>query len=350
MIDEARMIDALLPKVAGDPRGMLHLAQRMKAHGQMSRAAGLCADLLALPDVPAFVAVRAQTIVAGNIPGFHYNMVFDRIRNQAYEAALARALRPGMRVLEIGTGAGLLAMMAVRAGAGHVHTCEVDPQLARVAREIVAANGLSDRITVHARHSSTLDVMRDLGGRADLLVSEIIGDRLIDEGVLPSHAHAVGALLVPGAPVIPLRGSIRVAPVEMTDETPRSLGDVEGFDLTAFTALRPRSRMVQAGSPDLALRGDPVDLFSFAFDGGAPPSATVTRACRSHGGRVSGVVQWIAFDLDDTTSYDNRPHPDASSHWWVNYHSLPAPRDTAPGDTIDVQGWYDRANVAVWLE
>ena len=42
----------------------------------------------------------------------------------AYDAALRRAIRPGCRVLEIGTGSGLLAMMAARAGAAQVVTCE----------------------------------------------------------------------------------------------------------------------------------------------------------------------------------------------------------------------------------
>lgn len=370
MIDETRMIDALLPRVAGHPGGMLHLAQRMNGRGQRSRAAALCVDLLDLPDVPRSVAVRAQAIIAGSISGFHHRMVLDHIRNQAYEAALARTIRPGMRVLEIGTGAGLLAMMAVRAGAGHVYTCEVDPLLALVATDIIAVNGLSDRITVITRHSSMLDAVTDLGGRADLLVSEIIGDRLINEGVLASHAHAVDTLLVPGAPVIPLRGSIRTALVDLaggdqgsnpgpdqggdlggdTRDDSGSLDDVEGFDLSLFTRLRPRSWPLRPHARGIVLRSDPVDLFAFAFDGSAPLSASASRTCRSRGGRVSGVLQWIAFDLDARGTYENRPDPAASSHWWLNYHPLSRARHTARGEAIDVHGWYDRADIALWID
>ena len=55
------------------------------------------------------------------------------------------------RVVEIGTLAGYSAIRAARAlpGDGHVHTVELDPKHARVARENVAAAGVAGRITVH---------------------------------------------------------------------------------------------------------------------------------------------------------------------------------------------------------
>ena len=49
-------------------------------------------------------------------PPWHFPMMADASRNRAYEAAISR-VASGRRVLDIGTGAGLLAMMAARAGA-----------------------------------------------------------------------------------------------------------------------------------------------------------------------------------------------------------------------------------------
>jgi SAM-dependent methyltransferase len=51
----------------------------------------------------------------------------DDARVSAYETAIRRAVRPGMRVLEIGCGTGLFAMMAARAGAGRVISYEQNP-------------------------------------------------------------------------------------------------------------------------------------------------------------------------------------------------------------------------------
>jgi caffeoyl-CoA O-methyltransferase len=63
------------------------------------------------------------------------------------------------RVVEVGTLAGYSAIRAARAlpEDGHVHTVELDPKHAHVARENVAAAGLADKITVH--EGSGLDVL-----------------------------------------------------------------------------------------------------------------------------------------------------------------------------------------------
>src|SRR5262249_41477952 len=103
-----------------------------------------------------------------------------------YEAALRRAITPNSKVLEIGCGSGLLAMMAARAGAAAGVSCEMGTAIAGKAAEIGARNGDSDRVRVIAKHSSMLDAETDLGGRADVLVSEIVDSALLGELVLPT--------------------------------------------------------------------------------------------------------------------------------------------------------------------
>jgi len=69
-------------------------------------------------------------------------------RNAAYDAALKNAMRPGMRVLDIGSGTGLLALVAARAGAERVYSCEMNPAVADAAREIVELNGYSGKVQI----------------------------------------------------------------------------------------------------------------------------------------------------------------------------------------------------------
>jgi release factor glutamine methyltransferase len=57
------------------------------------------------------------------------------------------AVRPGERVLEIGTGIGLAAVLAARAGA-HVVATDVVEAAARCARENAALNGVAERVDV----------------------------------------------------------------------------------------------------------------------------------------------------------------------------------------------------------
>jgi release factor glutamine methyltransferase len=51
------------------------------------------------------------------------------------------------RVADIGTGSGILALAAARAGASHVIALDINPNAARAAAENARINGLSDRVT-----------------------------------------------------------------------------------------------------------------------------------------------------------------------------------------------------------
>ncbi len=91
----------------------------------------------------------------------------------------------GPIVIDIGCGTGLLALMAARAGASHVHACEQFKPLAKVAQRVVQANDMEALVTVHMKCSSHLQVGEglDLPCKADMLVSEILDSCLLGEGV-----------------------------------------------------------------------------------------------------------------------------------------------------------------------
>jgi len=61
---------------------------------------------------------------------------------------LEEHVRPGDRVLDLGTGSGILAVAAARLGAGEVLALDTDADAVAVARETVALNGLADVVEV----------------------------------------------------------------------------------------------------------------------------------------------------------------------------------------------------------
>jgi type II protein arginine methyltransferase len=323
----------------------------MRKEGQPHEALAQCRKALALAPRDEELAAKANKFLSENVPAWHFSIVQDERRNAVYDCALRRAILPHSRVLEIGCGTGLLAMMAARAGAAEVMTCEMNPVIAEAAMQIIASNGFTERVRVIAKHSDGLDAATDLGGHVDVLVSEIVSNNLIGEDVLPAHERAVRELLKPGGLVIPARGTVRVALAEDLRSDRELLGEINGFDLSAFNALRPPTRQIRAGDERLKLRSSAADLFVFDFGSSqycAPKRACV--ACVADGGRVNGIAQWIALDLDGDTRYENHPAPNVTSCWAVLFHRLPNPIDTSPGRQICIWGSHDRRRISIWCD
>src|SRR5207302_10201812 len=63
-------------------------------------------------------------------------------------------VQPGMRVLDVGAGSGILSIAAARLGANYVQAVEIEPVAARVCRENVARNAVGSVVSVH---TGTLD-------------------------------------------------------------------------------------------------------------------------------------------------------------------------------------------------
>ena len=89
-------------------------------------------------------------------------------------ALVEKYVRPGQRVIDIGTGSGILAIAAAHMGADEVLATDLDPVAVRVAAENAGINGFGDRIS--CRCGDLLDVV-DVSG--DVVIANIIADVII---------------------------------------------------------------------------------------------------------------------------------------------------------------------------
>jgi type II protein arginine methyltransferase len=343
--------ETLVRQAQGNARALAALSFIALRNGLPGRAYALANEARGLTPGDADIHNLTADAFAGTVPSWHFAIVRDKARNAPYRAAIERAVGPETRVLDIGTGTGLLSMMAARAGAGEVITCEMNPAVADAAAEIVALNGYSDRIRLIAKRSTDLDPDVDMGGAADLLVSEIVSNDLLREGVLSVVEDAVGRLLKPGGRMIPESAVIRVALAYWGGLADQHLGQIEGFDISPFNRLAQSPRKLEVGDPKLVLRSPSADLFDFDFTTGGPyrgGRSTVEIVAEDE--PINGIVQWIRLRLDAETTYENRPGELKASSWAVLFYPLEQEIESAAGRTFRVTGVHDRDVVRIWGE
>ncbi|WP_051340176.1 methyltransferase domain-containing protein [Azospirillum halopraeferens] len=316
---------------------------------RLARAVARCRRALVLR--PLFEAARLDLrfLMSRDVPAWHFTMLADEVRNDAYRRAIEKAVTPGCRVLEIGTGAGLLALFAARAGAGEVHTCEVSAALAAVARGVVADNGYADRITVHHKRSADLRPGIDLPGRADVLVSEILDAGLLGEGHAPSVRHAVAELLKPGGRVIPAAATVHLVAIEApAAAATQPIRTVCGFDLSRLEAYRNPS-YAALSLTDLPHRRLTDAVPVARIDLADPPlPGPMGRAVLTAGaaGTVHAVAFWYDLHVDAEITVSTGPDG-GCRHWLQAVQFLEAPVTVTAGQALAAEMRYVAGRLTV---
>jgi ribosomal protein L11 methyltransferase len=112
-------------------------------------------------------------------------------------AMLEETVRPGMRVLDAGTGSGILAIAAVKLGAASVLAVDLEPQAIAVTRENAERNGVAERIQAALGSLGTAwPFAEPAAATADLVVANIHARVLIE------LAPALAAALTPTGSMI----------------------------------------------------------------------------------------------------------------------------------------------------
>ena len=346
----AAILQAFAPGLVGPRRGvaLVGLAGVLQAKGMRADATRLALRAMTeLPDDPE-VAARARALVSRGVPRWHIPMLHDRARAAAYARSLEAAVRPGMLVLDIGTGSGLLALLAARAGADLVVACEQDPALAVVAVDNVRRNGHGDRVQVVAKHSRDLVVGEDLPRPADLLVSEIVDGLVLGEDILDTVEHARAHLLAPGAPALPGRATVHVALGHADTPKRTPIDVVEGIDVSTINAV---------AGPMVSLNGRPtVDVLTtsealFELDLSGRPVVTPRTATTSvralAGGTATVILQWMSLDLGPGIDLSSGPGSESFA-WTMQSFALPRPLALDPGQAVDVHGEHARRSLLLW--
>uniref|UniRef100_A0A0K2T510 Protein arginine N-methyltransferase n=1 Tax=Lepeophtheirus salmonis TaxID=72036 RepID=A0A0K2T510_LEPSM len=150
------------------------------------------------------------------------DMLHDYERNRLYYVGLRAAIKQKreegeeVHVLDIGTGTGLLSMMAAEIGADSITAVEEFNPIANVAQDVIASNGFSDKIKLIRKRSTDVEVGsgKDMERRANILVTEVFDTELIGEGAIGVFNHAHKELLTDDCLVVPCECTMYAQVVE----------------------------------------------------------------------------------------------------------------------------------------
>ncbi|KAF2226432.1 protein arginine N-methyltransferase [Elsinoe ampelina] len=161
----------------------------------------------------------------------HEEMQKDDVRTRSYRDAIYnnKHLFKDKIVLDVGCGTAILSMFAARAGAKHVIGVDFSNIITK-AREIVEANGLSDKITLLQGKMEEVELPFP---EVHVVISEWMGYCLLYESMLDTVLWARDRYLVKGGILMPDSINLNIAGIEDGEYKDEKIGfwdSVYGFN------------------------------------------------------------------------------------------------------------------------
>ena len=293
-------------------------------------------------------------ILKKNTPLWHTPMINDKDRNNFYLSALKSVIKTNSNVLEIGTGSGLLSIMAANLGANEINTCETNSIMATTARQVIKDNNLSEKINVIQKKSNDIKIGTDINKPADILVSEIFSSNLLSEDVLPSLEDAKQRLISEKAKIIPEYGSIMIALFGGEDIGKNIYAEkFENIKLKKFNSIVSKKHVVQRQDLKIDLMSKTFEAFRFDFvnKSNFPSENKKIEIEATKAGRSYGVIQWIKIEMGDGLKHENHPsNLTSASTWQKILYLFDDPIELSIGQKVFITAKHERNIVWFFLD
>lgn len=261
----------------------------------------------------------------------HKDMLMDVVRTSAYSDAIRSLVTPGTRVIDFGSGTGVLAIFAARAG-GSVDAIERTVMIGH-AREIAARSGCPSIRFHHADHASFR-----ADGPVDVIVSEWMGHAVFYESMLEPLVALRQRWLRPEGVMIP--ASISIACALVTDEAMYEDGSFlehqpYGIDFGPIADLPLRHvRLVVLDEGQIASPVCALGTFDMRTIERTPDRLTgqlrVERAVTAF-----GLIVWFEAELAPGVTLGTGPHH-PPTHWRQVFLPFPQPLRAEPTRPLEV--------------
>ncbi len=238
----------------------------------------------------------------------HLGYVADRIRLERFQAAIAKIIKAGDRVADLGCGSGILGLLCLRAGAGRVYGIDSTAMI-EVARETFSRAGWAERATFIRGHSQRIELPEPV----DVVICDHVGYFGFDYGIAHTLQDARRRLLKPSGSLIPARIQLRLGAVESESCRAKAEGwQAEGVPVE-FHWLRQHTvnakHAVELASE--ALLSAPAELGDIDLRADNPDFCSWTAVLRiERDGVMHGLAGWFECELADGVWMTNSPLSD----------------------------------------
>ena len=163
------------------------------------------------------------------------SLLGQRSRLEKFKRAIDMVVKNGDYVVDMGTGTGILAILAAKAGAARVTAIEVNPESIQYATHAARMNGVESIIEFFEGNFHEF-IPKE---RADVVLCEMLSSMLLVEQQVPASYYATQNILKPAGIILPQEALVYIVPVECPDIWNRFL-----FDDLQFP------RVIQTATPD----------------------------------------------------------------------------------------------------
>ena len=264
----------------------------------------------------------------------HRHYLTDEVRLSSFRDAISEVVKPGHVVLDLGSGTGILGLLACQAGAGRVYSIE-EGGVIELARKLSHANGLQDRVVFIKGLSTRVN----LPEKVDVVLADQIGFGG-EFGLIDYFSDARERFLKPGGLMIPCRINMLVAPVHC----PKIFGQIDfwnnsstGFDLRPGRSIAANlAYRFEFKSEDLV--GEPAiaGTLDLATANTTPLDMEASvRAKRA--GVLHGIEGWFSAQMSEHVLMSNsplEPHPIKREHV---FFPIDEPIHLAEGDLVKIR-------------
>ena len=241
---------------------------------------------------------------------------------------------PGAVVVDLGSGTGILGLLACQAGAKHVYSIE-ETGLIELARDVCRANGFADRI----RFVKGLSTRIDLPEPADVILADQIGHFGFEAGLFDYFSDARRRFLKSDGVTIPQRITFCIAPVEhepLWQQVEFWNGSPAGFDLRPARALASNTGYPIKLLPEQLLGPSLEPLSVDPSTSGSQPlhfgcTLPITRT-----GTLHGLGGWFIAQLSPSVTMSNSPLSEQRIDRRNVFFPLDRPISVQTGDSVIV--------------